>query len=275
MSRTHRINALAIVGLVCAAIAPSVHAQADLQITAMALQGQAQVGSCNKVTMTVRNFGNEFTGNATLDIALITFPSNTPNQNRASKSLFISPLQPGAQSSFTIDNVEFLAAGAATIQGVADSTEETDESNENNNTRNASANVSGSCYTPPPPPPTNQNCDIEATFSHPSGNTVPGNQSYTYQVTFTNKGTSTCNGFKVKLVRTNSTTCGGYGSQVGGSRAWQTIDALKRNTSATGSFTERKSPAKGTACLYLGYSPNNYSDANNVNHRPKKVITYQ
>ncbi|MBZ0112856.1 MAG: hypothetical protein K8J08_10375 [Thermoanaerobaculia bacterium] len=270
---------LTLVGIaICLTFASSVQAEADLQITAMSLQGQGRQGTCNKVSMTVKNFGDEFTGNATLDIALITYTTGNSNLNRVTKSLYISPLQPNGQSSFTIDDVEFKASGQMTIQGLVDSTNETPEGqNENNNSRTANVNVSGTCVTQTPniPTPTNQGCDIEATFVAPSGTTVPPNQAYTYQVRFTNKGTSNCDAFKVKLVRTNNTTCSGYGSQVGGSRNWQSIGTLGRNANTTANFSEAKTPRGGKACLYLGYSPHNYSDTNNSNHRPKKAISYQ
>ncbi len=278
MTRIPRTPALIVALVAGLGLVPTTSfAAADLQITAMSVQGQAKVGTCNTVSMTVRNFGDTFTGNATLDIALITYPSGTPNLNRVTKNLFISPMQPGAQTSFTISDVEFKVAGTATIQGLVDSTQETPESNENNNSRLATANVSGNCYTPPPttPPPTNQGCDIEATFLQPSGSSVPGGTSYTYQVRFTNQGTASCDAFKVKLMRYNNTYCGGYGSQVGGSRNWQAVPSVGRNQSHTASFPQAKTPKKGKACLSLGYSPNNYSDANNANHRPKKVVTYQ
>jgi len=277
MRRTHwTMTLLAIVGLATVALSASpAHALADLRITAMTVQGTARVGTCNKVSMTVRNDGDAFTGNATLDIALYTFPSATPSQNRVTKTLFISPMQPGAQVTFPINNVEFKAAGQATLQAVVDSTSETEESSEGNNGRTTTTNVSGSCNAPPPrQPPSNKDCDIEAIFTAPSGSSVTGNQPYTYQVRFTNKGVQACDAFKVKLMRYNNTTCSGYGSQIGGSRNWQSVGSLRRNGSTTASFTEKKTPGRAKACLQLGYSPNNYSDANNQNHRPKKVISY-
>ena len=128
------------------------YAAADLEITAMSVQGTPRVGACNTVSMTVRNNGDAFTGNATLDIRVKTFPSATPLQNLAQKDLFISPMQPGAQVTFNVTSVEFLAPGAATVQAVVDSTNETAEGNENNNTETLTTTVSGSCAQPPEKP---------------------------------------------------------------------------------------------------------------------------
>ncbi|MDA8019111.1 MAG: hypothetical protein MPN21_16855 [Thermoanaerobaculia bacterium] len=282
MQRQSRSNPL-VAGLALLASlfgATSALALADLQITAMNVVGSARVGDCNSVSMTVRNNGDAFTGNATLDIELVTFPSGTPFQNRASTPVIISPMQGGAQVTFTASNVKFLAEGAATLQAVVDSTQETDESNENNNVRTLSTNVSGSCPGAPPPKPrpdrNPSGCDVTATYIQPSGNTAPANQqNYSYQLRFKNQGSRPCNGFKVNLSRYNNKTCSGYGSRIGGSRAWASVPSLAPGQQAVASITERRTPSGGTVCIKPGFSPNSYGDDNNANHRTKKVIKYQ
>lgn len=265
------------VAVVAVAAVPATAAP-DLIISSMSVQGTARLGNCNTVAMTVNNIGNEFTDTATLDIAVITFPPATPNQNRATKPVIISPMQPGAQVTFTVTDVEFLASGTMTLQSLVDSTQEITEANESNNTSTTTVSVSDSCTAPPPPPAPTGNppgCDVEATFVAPSGSSVPMNTTYTYQVQFVNKGKATCDPFKVKLMRYNTKSCGGYGSQVGGSRAWYSVPSLPRNQASTASFAEKKTPSKSTVCLSLGFSPNNYQDDNNSNHHIKKIVSYQ
>lgn len=223
--------------------------------------------------------GDTFTGNATLDLFLATYPSGTPTQNRVEKSFLISPMQGGAQVTFTIDGVEFKATGGATMQAVVDSTQETQESNENNNTRNANVNVSGSCPGIAPPPPTNggnpPGCDVEATYATPNGSTVPNNQTYTYEILFKNIGTAPCGAFKVNLSGYNGRRCSGYGSRIGGSRAWASVPGLQPGASTNARISERRTPGSGTVCIKPGFSPHSFKDDNNTNHRREKVVTYQ
>ena len=70
----------------------------------------------------------------------------------------------------------------------------------------------------------------------------------------------------------NGRTCSGYGSQVGGSGAWQAVGPVAPGGSATASFTE-KNPTKGTSCYSLGYSPHAYNTQTN-SHRPQKVVAF-
>lgn len=270
----HGLVAAALIALPALSGSPA-EAAADLEITAMSVQGTPRVGTCNTISMTVRNSGDAFTGNATLDVALITYPSGTPTQNRVQKDLFISPMQGGAQVTFNITQVEFKVAGSATVQGLVDSTQETSESNENNNSRTLATTVSGSCVTPPPsnPPPTQNGCDLSLTFTAPTGSTVSANSNTTYTVLAKNEGTGSCEATKLRLYRYNGGTASGYGSAVGGTRNIWAIPALRPGQTATNDFVDNpKAPGTLTyATKFLGA----WNDANNHNHLPKKTVKAQ
>jgi hypothetical protein len=265
------ILAVAIVALLAGA-APA-HAAADLEITAMTVQGTARVGTCNTLSMTVKNNGDAFTGNATLDIRVITFPSGSPFQNRVEKDLFISPMQGGAQVTFPVSNVEFKAPGAATVQAVVDSTQETAESNENNNAETLTTTVSGSCTQPSPVPgPSNPSgCDLSLIFTAPTGTTASApNPSFTLRAK--NEGNAACPAAKLRLYRYNGSTPTGYGSAVGGTRNIWGIPALSPGQTAENTFTDKV--GKGT----YTYAPkflSPWNDGNNGNHRTAKTVNVQ
>jgi hypothetical protein len=248
------------------------HAAADLEIVAMTVQGTPRVGTCNTLSMTVKNNGDAFTGNATLDIRVITFPAGSPFQSRVEKDLFISPMQGGAQVTFPISNVEFKAPGAATIQAVVDSTNETSESNENNNSQTLSTTVSGACNQPPPTPgpSTGPGCDLSLVFTAPSGNTVAAPPAFTLRAK--NEGSGTCPATKLRLYRYNGSRPGGYGSAVGGTRNIWAIPSLSPGQTAENTFTDKVSKGVYT------YSPKflgAWNDDNNGNHQTAKTVTVQ
>lgn len=272
-TRPLSLAVLAAAVLVLLAGAAPAHAQADLEITSLAVQGQARVGTCNTLSMTVRNNGDAFTGNATLDIRVITFPAGSPFQNRVEKDLFISPMQGGAQVTFNVTDVEFKAAGGATIQSVVDSTNETAESNENNNSETLNVNVSGSCTPPPttPGPTTGPGCDLSLTFIAPAGNTASA-PSPSFTLRAKNEGSAACEATKLRLYRYNGSRAGGYGSAVGGTRNIWAIPSLGPGQTAENAFTDKVS--KGTytyAPKFLGP----WNDDDNGNHRPKKTVKVQ
>jgi hypothetical protein len=273
-TRCIQLAVLAAAALALLAAAAPAHAAADLEITAMSLQGTPRVGSCNTVSMTVKNNGDAFTGNATLDVRVITFPSASPLQNRAQKDLFISPMQPGAQVTFNVSNVEFLAAGAATLQAVVDSTNETAESNEDNNTETLTTTVSGTCAQPPstPLPTANAGCDLSLTFIAPTGTTAAAGTP-TFTLRAKNEGSGNCTSTpKLRLYRYNGSTASGYGSAVGGTRTIWAIPALGPGEHADYDFTDKV--PKGT----YTYAPkflSAWNDANNNNHRTAKTVTLQ
>ncbi len=248
----------------------------DLRITSMQIVGQARQGTCNTVRMTVRNQGNQFSNTATLDVFLATYTQGASNQNRATKNLFISPLQPNRQVQFNITNVEFKAQGAMTLQGLVDSTQEVAEGNESNNARTQNVNVNGACGAPPPRrhlTRQRRGCDLSLTFTLPSGNTIPYNQNTTFQLRAKNEGTAQCNATKLRLYRYNSSRASGYGSAVGGTRNIRVINALNPGATQNINFTG-KPRAKGT----LTYAPKflgPWNDSNNYNHRPKKTVRAQ
>lgn len=244
---------------------------ADLQITALSVQGSARVGNCNTLSMTVRNNGDQFTQTASIDIFVATYSQGASNQNRAEKTFIISPLQPGQQSIVPVSNVEFKAAGGMTIQALVDSTQEVTESNENNNGFLLNTNVSGSCSPTPTPPPVSA-CDLSAQFVAPTGSTVTGpNVSLT--VEFKNESQADCPGNKVKLMRYNGTTCSGYGTQVGGSRALFALQALRPGATQRIDWRDERVPA-GKYCYKMSYS-SPHNDANNNNHHPQKKLAVQ
>ncbi len=254
----------------------SAFALPDLRITSMQIVGQARQGTCNTVRMTVRNQGNEFSNTATLDVFLATFPQGASNQNRAEKSLFISPLQANRQVQFNITNVEFKAQGAMTMQGLVDNTQEVSEGNENNNSRNQNVNVNGTCGAPPPRKQLTRQrrgCDLSLTFTQPNGNTIAYNQNTTFRLRAKNEGTAQCNATKIRLYRYNSSSASGYGSVVGGTKNIKLINALNPGATQTINFTGNPK-AKGT----LTYAPKflgPWNDSNNNNHRPKKTVKAQ
>lgn len=265
------VLAAAAVALLAGAV--PAHAAADLEIVALTVQGTPRVGTCNTLSMTVKNNGDAFTGNATLDIRVITFPSGSPFQDRVEKDLFISPMQGGAQVSFPVSNVEFKAPGAATIQAVVDSTQETAESNENNNSFTLSTNVSGSCVTPPsnPGPSTGGGCDLSLIFTAPTGTTASApNPSLTLRAK--NEGTGACPATKLRLYRYNGSRPSGYGSAVGGTRNIWAIPSLSPGQTADNTFTDKVSKGVYTyAPKFLGP----WNDGNNGNHRTAKTVTVQ
>jgi hypothetical protein len=269
--RPVHLAALAAAVVALAAVATPAHAAADLEITSMTLQGTARVGTCNTVRLTVKNHGDAFTGNATLDIRLISFPSSAPNQNRVEKDLFISPLQPGAQVSFNVSAVELKAAGPATLQAVVDSTQETAEGNEGNNTETLTVNVAGSCAGGSVPLATaNPGCDLSLAFTAPAGGTVPANTTYALRAK--NEGSAACPSTKLRLYRYNGSSASGYGSAVGGTRNIWTVPALSPGQAADQGFAD--SGAKGT----VTYAPkflSAWNDGDNSNHRTSKTVTIQ
>lgn len=265
-----RWMAVAAALTLCVLTAAPALAAADLQITAMTVQGTPRVGSCNTISMTVSNTGDAFTDTATLDIFLATYTQGASNQNRAEKSAMISPIQPGQQTSFQIQDVEFKDSGQMTVQALVDSTQEVSEDNENNNTRLLNTTVSGSCTAPPTRTPISRSqCDLAATFTAPSSSSVDG-PTVNLVVRFENKSSASCEANKVKLMRYNSSRCGGYGTQVGGSGAFQTLNALAGNGSQDISWTDRR-VSDGKYCYKITYaSPHNDSD--NSNHHPQKKL---
>jgi hypothetical protein len=261
--------ALALIG------AGTASAQPDLEITSMSLVGTARQGACNTVALVVRNSGNQGTAVAGINTFMATYSQGNPNLNRAERTDMIGGvIQAGNTVPFNLTNVDFKAQGAMTVQALIDSTSKVAESNENNNSRTLNVNVSGSCTNTPPPPPTpTSTCDLKAIFTAPSGSSAPAGQPATFTINFSNPpGAGTCPAFKVKLMRSNGRTCGGYGSQVGGSGAWQAVGPVAPGGSATASFTE-KNPTKGTSCYSLGYSPHAYNTQTN-SHRPQKVVAF-
>lgn len=244
-------------------------AQPDLQITAMSVQGTPRVGKCNAVSMTVRNSGSAFTDTASIGIFLATYSQGLANQNRAEKDSMIGPIQPGGQTSFVIQDVEFVTSGQMTVQGLADSEEQVAEQNENNNMRVLNTTVSGSCAAPPPTTSTTNACDLQAIFVAPPSGTVSG-PNIDLVVRFSNKTRPTCPGNKVKLMRYSSSTCSGYGVQVGGSGNFQTLDPLPTNGTQNLEWTDSR-VKPGKYCYKITYS-SPHNDANNSNHHPKKQV---
>ncbi|MCB1037320.1 MAG: hypothetical protein KDD47_26050, partial [Acidobacteria bacterium] len=116
-------------------------------------------------------------------------------------------------------------------------------------------------------------CDLKATFTAP-GNTASANGNTTFTVRFDNGGSAQCAEFKVKLMSYNGRSCGGYGTQIGGSRAFRPVGALSPGGSSTVSWTARLG-SPGTRCLKLDYSPKAYNDDNNSNHHPQRVVNFQ
>lgn len=251
-------------------------AQPDLEITSMTVVGTARQGACNTIAMVVRNSGNQVSNVAAMDVFLATYTQGQPLSNRAEQTVMIGGvIQPGNTVNFNFNNVDFKTQGAMTAQALVDSTSKVAESNENNNSRVLNVNVSGACNAPPPPPPPPpaQTCDLKAVFTAPSGSSLPSNQPAQFTIAFSNPSNAgPCAAFKVNLSRYNGRTCSGYGSRVGGSRAWEDVAALGPGQNATVSFTESK-PTKGTYCYSLGYSPHAYNTKTN-NHRPQKVVTF-
>ena len=117
-------------------------------------------------------------------------------------------------------------------------------------------------------------CDVIAKFIAPAGTSLPGNSSVAWAVELKNQGNAQCNMAKVKLMRYGSRTCTGYGSQVGGSSAWRKFGPLNPGGVSTVQFKESPTPAKGSFCYKLEYSPFNYSDANNNNHKIRRTVSF-
>ena len=116
-------------------------------------------------------------------------------------------------------------------------------------------------------------CDIKANFTHPTNNHPAGNSSLNWRIFFKNQGTANCNKSKVKLMRYGS-SCGGYGTQIGGSGAFRQLEALASGGNMELTFNERRTPKRGAYCYKLVYA-GAYNDDNNSNHRPYKKVTFQ
>jgi len=247
----------------------------DLRITSMQMVGQAREGRCNKVRMTVRNQGNQFSNTATLDIFLATHTQGASNQNRATKNLFISPLQPNRQVQFTISNVEFKAQGAMTAQGLVDSTQEIAENSENNNTRTLNVNVQGVCgqQTRRPPPQQNKGCDLQLKFTKPSGSYIAWNKNNTFRLLAKNVGKAKCKALKLRLYRYKGGSTSGYGSAVGGTANIKQVNALNPGQAQTISFADN--PRARAIFTYAPKILGPWNDDNNSNHRPKKTVKAQ
>jgi hypothetical protein len=272
------VGALARPGLIAAALVAVValgnapaQALPDLQITAMSVQGTPREGACNSISMTVRNAGDQFTNVAGIKIFLATYTQNNSNLNRAENNqTMIGPIQPGQQTTFTISNVEFKAQGGMTVQALVDFDNQVAESNENNNTSLLNTNVSGSCYVSPTPTPASA-CDLEATFTAPTGTTATGPE-VGFTVRFQNKGQGPCKENRIKLMRYSSSSCSGYGSQVGGSGALLPLNALAAGASQDLNWTDKVT--RGRYCYKPVYS-SPHNDLNNFNHHPTKPLSIQ
>lgn len=116
-------------------------------------------------------------------------------------------------------------------------------------------------------------CDIKAIFSFPNGAVHNGNSNQNWRIYFKNQGSADCKKSKVKLMRYGS-SCGGYGTQIGGSGAFQQLEALSPGGNMELTFNERRTPRRGAYCYKLVYS-GAYNDDNNSNHRPQKKVKFQ
>ena len=103
---------------------------------------------------------------------------------------------------------------------------------------------------------------------------MQGGRPASYQVKFKNQGTGACIGNKIKLNRYNNSSCSGYGSSIGGSGGFATLNPLQPGAEQTLTWSERSAPRRGRVCLKMSYSPA-FNDDNNGNHHPKKQVTYQ
>ncbi|HVS03413.1 MAG TPA: CARDB domain-containing protein [Thermoanaerobaculia bacterium] len=267
---TAGLAAATILAVAVLGAAPA-HALPDLRITAMSVQGTPLQGQCNTVNMTVRNDGDQFTNVAGIKIFLATYTQGASNQNRAEKNdILIGPIQPGQQTSFQVTNVDFKAQGAMSVQALVDFDDQVAESNEGNNTSLINTSVSGVCGGAPPAP-TGGLCDLTAVFTAPAPTQTSVNgPTVQFALYFKNIGKEGCARNKVKLMRYNNNTCSGYGSQVGGSGNFQTLNALAPQASQSLSFADIKT-TKGKYCYKIVYS-SPHNDIDNSNHHPKKVL---
>ncbi len=272
--------------IAAALVAGAAEAKPDLVIDHAAFDTgyEPKIGTCARLTVRVKNIGNVLANEITAT-RMRVFPTNNAFQTVFDKNVFMSAMMPGGTQTRKIDNINFPSAGQYTVQVTADAEQKVDESNEDNNTWTAQFNVTEPCGDAPPAPGqprppsvipgTNpRGCDVEAKFGPPPGTTLPSGQAVQWSVEFRNIGSQRCVGARVALHRyTNN--CSGYGVRVGGSGAWQVLPILLQNQSATLQFPETNPPPSGTYCYNLQYSPNNYSDDNNANHRPSRKVTFQ
>lgn len=266
--------------------AASAHALPDLVIDHAAFDPghDARIGTCARMTIRVKNIGTVIANEITAT-RMRVFPTNNAFQTVFEKQVFMSSMLPGGTQTRQIGEINFPSAGQYTVQITADAEQKITESNENNNSWTGQFNVSQPCVAPPPPPTTTppppvprdgnpRGCDVEAKFGAPHGSSLPGGQPVTWTVEYRNIGSQPCNNARVALHR-YTRTCSGYGQRVGGSGAWQNLPALAPNQTATLQFPEQNPPQSGAHCYNLQYSPNNYSDDNNPNHRPSRTVNFQ
>jgi hypothetical protein len=182
----------------------------------------------------------------------------------------LSSLNPGQTKSLGWSDTNHPAAGQVVYglqYGAAP------DSNSSNHQPTKSLTFSAPSVPVIPTPIQPSACDLQATFVAPGASTLSGGGTVGWQLSFKNGGSAQCPAAKLKLMRYTGSTCSGYGSQVGGSGAWQAINALAPNQSAVVTFLEQSTPAKGAYCYKLGYS-GAYNDANGGNHHPEKKVTF-
>ncbi|MCZ6820164.1 MAG: hypothetical protein O7G31_11850 [Calditrichaeota bacterium] len=117
-------------------------------------------------------------------------------------------------------------------------------------------------------------CDLETTFTAPTGNTVTGGQAVTWTLKFENIGSGQCAANTIRLRRYSGNTASGYGTAVGGSGNLKTLPALAAAGSVNLSFVENYPPNTGTYSYKASYS-SPHNDGNNFNHHPTKTVTFQ
>jgi hypothetical protein len=207
--------------------------------------------SCPAKTVTLDRFNGSSAGGAGTEVATAELAALAPN---ATKSIYLTDESHAATGTFTY-KVDYTAA-------------QSDANNTNHNpTKTVTFTVPTGGTSPQP------GCDLAAAFQPSPPSTVGAGGTQSFGILFSNVGSAGCPATKAKLMRYTGSSCSGYGSQVGGSGAWQSVGELAPGQNTNASFVERSTP-KGSYCYKLEYS-GPFNDQNNTNHALKHTITYQ
>ncbi len=244
--------------------APS-FANIDLVVQNVQWLSGPKIGNCNKISITVRNNGNEI-GNAITTARMRIFPTGNSVQTLVDKSVPFSTFQPGQSRTRTISNIS-LPADTITIQVTADASPANGvgklaESNENNNTfTQTSITVNQACG--------GGQCDLQAKFG--GGNTtIPGTYPAKLSVKYKNIGGANCPAKQITLARYAGTSASGSSTNIGS----KSLQALAPGQSKGLSWKDSNHATNGKFTYRPSFN-GGHSDANNGNHNPTRTLSFK
>ena len=256
------IGATVLGGLIlCGSLLAGAASAQDIAIDSVTISNPPKAGNCNTVTVTIRNTSNQLI-NVITGAKVITFPSATPNQNRAEKATFFSALQPNGTMTRTVQGVELLGGQVQhTVQVVADFENKVQETNENNNLDTQFVNPSQTCG--------GGLCDLKAESISPTYSNLPGTYPAKISVKFRNVGGANCQSSTLQLSRYEGTSASGSATVVGN----QTLSSASPNQLRSVGWSDNDHPSSGTftyAYSWVGNPP----DSDTSNNFLTKTVTF-